>query len=182
MVAPTLSRAQLTGAAATRRARRSRIDARAELERLALIWGEATRRRGREFTFQWDGPQTGIYANGPQRPFAEVVANLLANAIRHGKGRIELRVRVRSDSLRIEVSDEGPGLPGPLSGITRRASAGPHGHGLSIARAAARELGGGIASAPAVGGAKLVFTVPALHDPSARTLNPGQLEHGSVGE
>ena len=185
LVAPTLSRAQLADAAATRRARKSRIDAHAELERLALIWGEAARRCGREFSFEWEGPQDGILANGPQRPFVEVVANLLANAIRHGAGDIELRGRVRSDSLRVEVSDQGPGLPGPLAGIARRSSSGPHGHGLSVARESARKLGGNISSAPSDGGAKLVFTVPALHDPSianAALLGSDPLGRGSVVE
>lgn len=184
LVAPTLSRSQLANAASTRRARRARIDARAELERLALIWGEAARRSGREFEFEWDGPEAGVYANGPQRPFVEVVANLMANAIRHGEGRIELRARVRSDSLRIEVSDEGPGLPGPLAGVARRTSSGPHGHGLSIARESARRLGGTLASAPSMGGAKIVFTVPALHDPTAATRSIGLdlRDRGSVAE
>ncbi|MGK2878111.1 MAG: sensor histidine kinase [Solirubrobacterales bacterium] len=185
LVAPTFSRSQLADAAATRRARKSRIDAHAELERLALIWGEATRRCGREFSFEWEGPRLGIFANGPKRPFVEVVANLLANAIRHGEGDVELCARVRSDSLRIEVSDQGPGLPGPLAGVARRSSAGPHGHGLSIARESARRLGGNISSAPSPGGAKLVFTVPALHDSSAASealLGSDPLGHGSVGE
>lgn len=179
LVAPTLSRAQLSSAAAARRARRARIDAHAELERLALIWGEAANRSGREFSFEWEGPREGVFANGPQRPFVEVVANLMANAIRHGEGRIELRARVRSDSLRVEVSDQGPGLPGPLAGIVRRSPSGPHGHGLSIARESARRLGGTLASAPSVGGAKIVFTVPALHDPS---LVIGAGAQGSVSE
>lgn len=167
-----------------RRVRRTRIDARAELERLALIWGEAARKSGREFDFEWEGPEAGVYANGPQRPFVEVVANLMANAIRHGEGRIELRVRVRSNSLRVEVSDEGPGLPGPLAGVARRSSDGPHGHGLSIARESAKRLGGTLASAPSVGGAKIVFTVPALHDPTVAgtAIGSGLVDHGSVAE
>jgi signal transduction histidine kinase len=179
LVAPTLSRSQLSTAAASRRARRARIDAHAELERLALIWGEAVHRSGREFNFEWEGPREGVFANGPQRPFVEVVANLMANAIRHGEGRIELRARVRTDSLRVEVSDEGPGLPGPLAGLVRRSPSGPHGHGLPIARESARRLGGTLASAPSVGGAKFVFTVPALHDPSLVVGGQGQ---GSVSE
>lgn len=185
LLAPTMSRSQLTSAAAARRARRARIDAHAELGRLALIWGEAARRSGREFSFEWEGPEDGVFANGPQRPFVAVVANLLANAIRHGEGRIELRARVRTDSLRVEVSDQGPGLPGPLAGIVRRNPVGPHGHGLSIARESAQRLGGTIASAPSVGGAKLVFTVPALHDPGHALEPPLGLashEQGSVVE
>lgn len=166
LVAPGLSRQQIAESAASRRAQRTRLDARVELERLAVIWSEAAERHGRELRFEWHGPDSGVMASGPRRRFAEVVTNLLANAIRHGQGTIELSARMRSDTLRIEVADEGPGLPGPLSGIVRRPHRREHGHGLSIAREAARSLGGNLASAPSTGGARLAFTVPAIHDPS----------------
>lgn len=166
LVAPGLTREQLAESAAGRRARRSRLDARRELERLAVIWREAAAREGRELTFEWSGPDSGVYANGPRKRFAAVVTNLLANAIRHGEGTIELSARMRSDSLRIEVADQGPGLPGPLAGFVRRPKGREHGHGLAIARDSARALGGGLASAPSTGGARLAFTVPAIHDPS----------------
>ncbi|MFT4048667.1 MAG: sensor histidine kinase [Solirubrobacterales bacterium] len=165
LVAPSLTRDGLAEAGAMRRARRLRLDARVELERLAMIWSEAARREGRELRFEWSGPEDGVWANGPKRRFVEVVANLLANAIRHGNGTITLSARMRSDSLRIEVSDEGPGLPRPLSGMTRRPQRGEHGHGLSIARESARQLGGRLASAPSASGATLAFTVPAVHRP-----------------
>jgi signal transduction histidine kinase len=171
LVAPSISREGLAEVASLRRARRLRIDARLELERLAMIWAEAARREGRDLHFEWFGPQEGVYANGPKRRFVEVIVNLLANAIRHGEGTITLSARMRSDSLRIEVSDQGAGLPRPLSGITRRAQRGEHGHGLSIARESAQALGGRIASAPSATGTTLAFTVPAIHDPvAARTL------------
>jgi signal transduction histidine kinase len=153
--------------AASIRSRRQRIDARQELERLALIWAEAARRNGRGFSFSWEGPEHGVMANGPQRRFAEVMANLLANAIRHGGGDVRVVARMRSDSLRIEVSDDGPGLARPVATLARGRKLGPHGHGLAVAVRAARKLGGDVNSAPSVVGATLVFTVPAIHDPTA---------------
>lgn len=176
LVAPGLTRQQLADSASARRARRTRLDARGELERIALVWTEAAARVGRELKFEWIGPESGVYANGPRKRFAEVVTNLLANAIRHGEGTIELTARMRSDSLRIEVADEGRGLPGPLAGFVRRPKGREHGHGLAVARDSARALGGSLASAPSGGGARIAFTVPAIHDPSSSKDQLSELE------
>jgi two-component system sensor histidine kinase TctE len=151
---------------AMRRARSNRIDAHAELSRLAMIWGEAARREGRELEFEWDGPTEGVYAFGQRRRFVEVVTNLLANALRHGAGNVRLVVRVRSDALRIEVRDQGSGFGRPIATLARRRR-GPHGHGLSVAMRSARRLGGEVRSAPSLAGATVVFTVPAIHSPAA---------------
>lgn len=183
LISPARSGRRAPRAAAARLAGRSRLDARAELERLALVWAEAARRCGREFRFTWDAPENGVLADGPQRRFVEVVANLLANAIRHGDGRITLTARMRSDSLRIEVADEGPGLPGPLAGAVRRTADPAHGHGLAIARESAASLGGRLSSAPSSSGARFVFTVPAIHDPSVprgNVLDLDPIEPGAV--
>lgn len=149
------------------RARRLRgrglFDAHEEVRRLARIWGEATRALGREFEFH--GDITGVWLRGSRRGLTEALANLLANAIRHGDGRVMLAARRRGRSLRIEVADEGPGLGRPIAAIIgRNAGArrrlGPHGHGLAVAVRAARRLGGDIASAPSAGGASFVLELP----------------------
>lgn len=165
LLAPSISRERLADAASARQLRRLRFDAREELARLALIWGESARRQGRELVFTWQGPDDCVLVGGQQRHFTEVITNLLTNALRHGEGDVELIARIRSDHLRVEVCDAGPGLPGPLAGIARRPQRGEHGHGLSVARRASRALGGTLSSAPASLGARLVFTVPALHRP-----------------
>ena len=150
-------------AAMPRRARPPYVEPRPELERLALIWSEAARRRGRNLEFVWAGGDEELLVNGPRRRFAEVVTNLLANALRHGDGDVTLTARVRSDHLRVEVHDEGPGLAAPLSEISRRRCIGRHGHGLAVATKAATALGGSLRSAPARSGANFVFSVPAVH-------------------
>ncbi|MGB0872191.1 MAG: ATP-binding protein [Solirubrobacterales bacterium] len=154
--------------------RRSRFDVLPELERLELLWTETTRREGRRFELDWRGPVEGVVAGGPKRRFTEVMTNLLANALAHGEGDIRVLARMRSDSLRIEVHDEGPGLRLPISAMARRRRGGRHGHGLRIAMRAAKRLGGGITSAPASSGAVIVFTFPALHDPTIAARERGQ--------
>jgi signal transduction histidine kinase len=174
LVAPAITRESMASPL-----RRMNLDAHGELSRLAEIWGEAVRREGRELKFDWNGPTDGVLTGGPRRRFVEVVVNLLANALRHGDGRIDLMVRVRCDSLRIEVADQGRGLPGPLSAIARRPQRGEHGYGLNVARRSARALGGSLASAPSGSGAKLAFTVPAIHDPARIRVGQGEAGGGS---
>lgn len=146
--------------------RRSRFDVLDELERLELMWSEVASRESRKLVLDWRGPVDGIYCSGSKRRFSEVMTNLLANAIRHGEGEVTILARVRSDSLRIEVRDRGPGLARPVAALAKRKRSGRHGHGLGVAMRSAKRLGGNVTSAPSAAGAVLVFTLPAVHDPS----------------
>lgn len=168
-----LLHARLTKSTADRRndagrtlTRRSRFEAVDEIENLRVIWSEEARRQGRELKLEWFGPVDGIFVHGSKERFSEVMTNLLANAFEHGDGRVTVIGRMRSDSLRVEVRDQGPGLDRPLAALARRGR-GRHGHGLGVATRAARRLGGSLSSAPASEGAAIVLTVPAVHDPSA---------------
>jgi signal transduction histidine kinase len=163
---------------AQRRYLRGSIDAHGELARLAVVWGEAARRLDRRLEFSWHGPRSGIKVNGQRREFAEVVANLLSNAIRHGEGEITISAHVTADKLRIEVRDNGPGLGRPIAALTRTRKLGPHGHGLANAVRAAQRLGGSLTSAPSVRGALLIFSVPAR-----RSFDPlGEIDEASVAD
>jgi signal transduction histidine kinase len=127
---------------------------------------------------------------GERLRMAQAVGNLIANAIEHGGGMVEVSFRSDMTSVRIEVVDGGPGLPAPVaelerrggrtggwrraitsSGLWRRAVA-PRGHGLAIAGAIARAHGGRLAGAPSESGAKLVLDLP---------LHTGVGLNGSVG-
>jgi hypothetical protein len=143
------------------RSARGKVEARGELERLALVWGEAARRAGRRLSFEWHGPEGGVGIVGTRRLFAEAIANLLANAIRHGEGDIAVVARADAGVLRVEVRDEGPGLARPVASLACGRRLGPHGHGLAVAVRAAQRLGGSVTSAPSARGAVLVVCVPA---------------------
>jgi signal transduction histidine kinase len=106
---------------------------------------------------------------GERLRLAQAAGNLIANAIEHGGGRVEVSLRSDPTSIRIEVVDAGPGLPAPVAELARhrprargwRGSIGPRGHGLAIASAIARAHGGRLAAAPSERGAKLVLELPA---------------------
>lgn len=67
-----------------------------------------------------------------------VVSELVSNAVRHGRGAVSLALVLSEDSLRISVSDGGPGLPTPR----RPGPDDPGGRGLRIVDAlcSAREV------------------------------------------
>lgn len=154
------------GRTASLLSRRSRFDVLDELELLEPIWSELAKREERSFLLDWRGPVDGVYCAGSKRRFVEAISNLVGNAFRHGAGDVTILARALSDSVRIEVRDQGPGLARPVATLARRSGSGRHGHGLAVAVRAAGRLGGGITSAPSSEGAVLVFSIPAVHDPS----------------
>jgi signal transduction histidine kinase len=80
---------------------------------------------------------------------SESLANLLDNARRHARSRLELRVAVERERLVLSVTDDGPGLPaGAEARVFERFvtldGRGGTGLGLDIARELARRQGGDV--------------------------------------
>lgn len=76
----------------------------------------------------------------------EVMANLLDNARRHARGKVDVEVDVGGETVRVRVADDGPGVaPGDAERTFERfvtGGGGGSGLGLAIARAVAREHDG----------------------------------------
>jgi signal transduction histidine kinase len=105
----------------------------------------------------------GTMVVGDRLRLAQAISNLVANALEHGPGRIELTARfVGAQHVRIEVIDEGPGLPVTLAELTRRARAGrgQRGRGLAIAAQIAERHRGRLVAAPAHVGTRVGLELP----------------------
>lgn len=101
---------------------------------------------------------------GDRIRLGQALGNVIANAVEHGRGRIELSARVLDGRVRIEVRDDGPGLPATVADLVARprAGRGRRGRGLAIAADIARRHGGRLASAPSQRGARLALDLPAV--------------------
>jgi signal transduction histidine kinase len=126
-------------------------------------WRGSAAARGASLMLRWTGCPAHVW--GDRLRIAQATGNLLANAIEHGGGGVEVRGRLELTRrvARIEVLDQGPGLRAPVPELARgaRAGRGHRGRGLAIATAIASEHGGRIAAAPSEHGARLVLELPA---------------------
>jgi signal transduction histidine kinase len=109
-----------------------------------------------------------LWVLGERLRLAQALGNLLANAIEHGGGAIEVRLGCSAGKVQVEVGDDGPGLPGPLDQLNRRrwtwGGGAQRGHGLRIAGRVADAHSGRLAAAPSERGTRLVLELPSAPD------------------
>ncbi len=143
------------------------VELAALLEEQRFVWSAMARAFGGELVVE---DASGAWVEGDRLRLAQALGNLVANAVEHGRGRIALTARADGATVRVEVADEGGGLPAPLAELTRRARGGrgARGRGLAIAAEVARAHGGRLETAPASRGARLVLELPALAARAAR--------------
>lgn len=101
-----------------------------------------------------------------------ILDNLIGNAVRYGNdgGVVEVRASLVSDSLRVDVADDGPGIPNESRGkLFERFQRGKHqnevygsGLGLAIVASAAKQIGAQITTTDGLHGRGVTFciTVP----------------------
>lgn len=141
-------------------------------------WRPTAARAGVELSLEC--PSMALVAGDALR-LAQAVGNLLANASRHACGQVVVRVSADAAAVRVEVSDDGPGLPAPVSELVAgaRRGRGAHGRGLAIAAGVAAVHGGRLSAAPSARGARLVLELPPVAASARgrqRTLTQGAPE------
>ncbi|MET7984519.1 MULTISPECIES: HAMP domain-containing sensor histidine kinase [unclassified Streptomyces] len=116
------------------------------------------------------GPPAGLVAGVPDALLERIVSPLLDNAVRHARGRVEIRAGARPGGVRVEVVDDGAGVPASFAPQLfqpgRRADPedghGGAGLGLPLARRLARSAGGEVHHEEAgAAGATFVVGLPA---------------------
>ncbi|GHF38005.1 two-component system sensor histidine kinase BaeS [Deinococcus metalli] len=108
----------------------------------------------------------------------QILANLVENAVRHARGRVEVSVEPHDDAVLLRVDDDGPGIPASSREAvftrftrlddSRQRDTGGSGLGLAIVHALAAAHGG-LARADeseALGGASFRVSLPRTPQPS----------------
>lgn len=122
----------------------------------------------------WALPEEPLEIVGDADRLAQVVTNILANAVQFSPkdGAIAIRAFAGGDSVRVEVSDQGPGIPADFLPVmfdrfrqvspgARRDGGEGSGLGLSIVRALVELHGGRVgAVSPPGAGATVYFELP----------------------
>ncbi|CAI10174.1 Two-component sensor histidine kinase [Aromatoleum aromaticum EbN1] len=105
---------------------------------------------------------------GEEQDFQEMLGNLVDNACKWARHRVEIRVAVERHQLVIVVEDDGPGLAAPEResvfgrGVRADERTPGSGLGLAIVRDLAQLYGGDVRLDPALaGGLRVVLTLPA---------------------
>jgi signal transduction histidine kinase len=121
----------------------SEIRADALLDQVVAEWSEPASSRGVRIELEPGSPELVLRVDVDR--MRQVLANLVANAIRHSPevGRVLLSARAEGSTTRLEVADEGPGIPADdlervferfyRSDPARSADVGGAGLGLAIA-------------------------------------------------
>jgi signal transduction histidine kinase len=111
-----------------------------------------------------------VRLRGDRNRLSRLVRNVTDNAAAHAHHRVEFTLTTNGTSARLEVGDDGPGVPDAQRerifdrfvrlDESRQRGSGGTGLGLSIAREIATAHGGTIVVAPSVRGALFVVTLP----------------------
>ncbi len=109
-------------------------------------WRDVAAAHGRTLTLE-PGPDTALVHADALR-LGQALSNVIANAIEHGDGQIVIRTVRVGDRIRVEVTDDGPGLPASVAELSRRprAGRGARGRGLAITRTVLAHCGGRISA------------------------------------
>jgi signal transduction histidine kinase len=137
------------------------VDLHALLACQVRTWQEVAAAHGARLMLM-PGPGVAIVHADALR-VAQATGNVVANAIEHGGGTIEVRTRAVGDRVRVEVSDGGPGLPASVAELSRRprAGRGGRGRGLAIAAGVLTHCGGRVAALPSARGGRVAIELPA---------------------
>jgi signal transduction histidine kinase len=146
---------------------REQVDVEQLLMDSVEAWRASAAARQVALKLDWCGAR--VYVGGERLRLAQATGNLIANAIEHGGGDVLVRGRVERGTVRIEVVDDGPGLPAPVAELARRphGGRGRRGRGVAIALDVAHAHGGRLAAAPSDRGARLVLELPVCGGASA---------------
>ena len=145
--------------------RRLPVEVGESLASAAALMRDDPRAQGVEINLEVEPSLPSVPADPDQ--LRQVLVNLLVNALEalDGRGHLWVRAKAEGDMVRVEVADDGPGLPpgdperlfDPFFSTRQRGT----GLGLAIARRMVRAHGGELNASPRPGGGAIFsFTLP----------------------
>jgi len=135
------------------------VEVRALLAEAVEAWRPLAGALTAELLFDPAGARLIVHAD--RLRLTQAVGNIVLNALEHGAGPVRVRAHATRAHVRIEVRDQGPGLPAPVTSLAGNAwHAGRRGHGLAIAARVVRRHGGRLLTAPVSSGACVVLELP----------------------
>ncbi|MEA2466311.1 MAG: two-component system, OmpR family, sensor kinase, partial [Thermoleophilaceae bacterium] len=144
------------------------VDARAAANAAVAACADSAAEYG--VTLSTEPPPEPIEVDADADLTVQLLAPLIANAIRYGRSRVQLTVSRDGETVAFRVSDDGPGLradelesvfePG-VRGNAANGSPSGAGLGLALARRLARAAGGDVVAESAPAGARFVVRLPA---------------------
>jgi two-component system sensor histidine kinase MtrB len=128
----------------------------------AVTWQEIAAVRGARVRLV-SGLGGGSVVRADALRVAQATSNVVANAIEHGGGDVEIRTRTVGDRVRVEVTDGGPGLAAPVAELsrTRRRGRPGRGRGLAITSELVARYGGRLQALPSPRGGRVAIDLPA---------------------
>jgi signal transduction histidine kinase len=146
------------------------VDVSALMQELAESYAPAFEDQGRAFSWS---VEAGLTVEGDRELLAQALVNLVENAERHtpAEAVVQLTGSSSGNSVRLEVADNGPGVPDiELGRITKRfarlessRNTAGHGLGLSLVSAVARLHGGQLILKNRSPGLSAVIEIPRTH-------------------
>ena len=147
----------------------ARSDGPERLERETIDLSDTVTRVAREYAQRNGSPRLelaidSVFAEADERRIAQLVRNLLENAVRHARSSIQVAVKVDGDYAAIVVNDDGPGVAEDIRDrvfdrLVRARDGGGSGLGLAISRWVARAHGGDVVLED---GARFIARIPRL--------------------
>jgi signal transduction histidine kinase len=140
------------------------LDVRTLLDGIAVRYGRRSAALGRRIHVE--GGEAIVVAD--RFRLEQAIANLVENALRHGRGDVVLKADAGADSVEVAVTDEGPGIPHALAPrvfdrFARDDDARPRGGaglGLAIVKAITEAHGGTAVVAEGESGAEIRLLLP----------------------
>ena len=146
--------------------RRDLVELGALVRRRVAAWSSLAEMRRRAVELRWTiGP--AVVCAEPAR-IGQALDNLIVNALDHGSGLVRVTGVMGDDTVRVAVSDQGPGISRPLREVMRSPWQGRHGHGLAVAARVAELHGGRLTAGSARTGSRVEIELPLVEAPRAR--------------